>query len=191
MSQSPVTTVYSRGRKFLLGRSSSQSLSYFGGPGSDAVIEGPRYGPRRLHHILTLNHGQFGIQAVRFGFKVSFYYGLCFEGCELEWQRTATAAIRITKLDPRKSGKEYPYFGYPDVLPCFPLEIIGQEDASVAEIEEAISNVGWEPAAERVYVVAHSQPDLGVALIEPGADVDIVFEYDTQTGQIRAASQVD
>lgn len=191
MSHSPIATVYSSGRKFLLGRSSSQSLSYFGGPGSDAVIEGPRYGPRRLHHILTLNHAQFGIKGMQFGFKASFYYGLCFEGCELEWQRTATAAIRIARLDPRKSGKEYPYFGYPDVLPYFPVEIRGQEEATVSDIAEAISNVAWEPMAGRVYIVVHSHPDLGVALIEPNSDVDIVFEYDAATGQIRAASQAD
>ena len=189
MPDSPVASVYFRDRKFLLGRSSAESLSYFGGPGSDAIIEGPRYGPRRLHHLLTLNHGQFGIKALRFGFKVSFYYGLCFEGCKLEWQRTAMSAVRITRLDPRKSGREYPYFGYPDVLPYFPLAITGQEDCTLADIEDAISNVAWEPAADRVYVVVHSHPDLGVALIAPGADVDIVFEYDTQTGQIRAASQ--
>lgn len=191
MSQSPIATVYFKGLKFMLGRSSSQSLSYFGGPGTDGVIEGPRYGPRRLHHIVTLNHAQFGIQALSFGFKASFYYGLCFEGCQLEWQRTHTAAIRITRLEPRKSGREYPYFGYPDVLPYFPLEIIGQDEATIADIENAISNVAWEPVAERVYVVVHSHPNIGVALISPGEDVDIVFEYDTQTGQIRAASQAD
>lgn len=108
MSQPPLATVYANGRKFIVNRSNSRSASWFGGPGSDEVIEGLRVGPRRLHHILTLNHGEFGIQSLRFGFKASFYYGLCFEDCELEWQRTATSAIRITSLDPRKSGKEWP-----------------------------------------------------------------------------------
>ena len=191
MTETPIATVFSGGRKFLLRRSRFSSLSYFGGPGCDGHIKAPRHGPRRLHHILTLNHGQFGIRALRFGFKASFYYGLCFEGCEMEWQRTATAAICITRMEPRKSPKEYPYFGYPDVLPYFPLEIMDQSDASAEDVEEAIANTGWDVAPERVYVVVHSHPDMGIALIAPDADVDIVFEYDTNTGIIRAASQAE
>lgn len=191
MSQPPLATVYANGRKFIVNRSNSRSASWFGGPGSDEVIEGLRVGPRRLHHILTLNHGEFGIQSLRFGFKASFYYGLCFEDCELEWQRTATSAIRITSLDPRKSGKEWPYFGYPDILPYFPVEITHQEEAAPSDLADAISNVDWEPVSGRVYVIVQSHPDIELALISPEADVEIVFEYDPQTGKVRGACQTD
>ena len=109
----------------------------------------------------------------------------------MQWQRTATAAIRITRMEPRKSARDYPYFGYPDVLPYFPLEIMEQSEATTEEIEEAIANTDWDVMPDRVYVVVHSHPDIGVALISPDEDVDIAFEYDTSTGIIRAAGQAD
>ena len=165
--------------------------SYFGGPGYDQVIDGARYGPRRIHHILTLNHNAFGISSLKFGFKTSFYYGLCFEGCELEWERTHTAAMRVTKIDPRKSGKEYPYFGYPDVLPYFPLEVRVKSAATSSDIEAAVYNTGWDVDPDKVYVIVHSHPDLGIALLNPDADVDLVFEYETASGRIRAVNQTD
>ena len=187
----PIATVFSGGQRYLVGRSSTRSTSYFGGPGYDQVIEGPRYGPRRIHHLLTLNHGAFGIGALKFGFKTSFYYGICFEGCELEWERTHPAAMRITKIDPRKSGKEYPYFGYPDVLPYFPLETLHKAEAGTADITDAVYNTGWEVDPAKVYVVVHSHPDLGIALLDPDSAVDIVFEYETVSGRIRATNQTD
>ena len=185
----PIATVFSDGQRFLLGRSKARSNSYFGGPGYDQVIEGPRYGSRRIHHLLTLNHGAFGIDAMQFGFEVSLYYGLCFEGCELEWQRTHTAAVRITKIDPRKSGKEYPYFGYPDILPYFPLRTLAKSEVEASDIKDAIYNTGWDVDLGKVYVVVHSHPDLGVSLFEPDADVDVVFEYDPESGCVRATNQ--
>ncbi|MEM7146025.1 MAG: hypothetical protein AAF591_12885 [Verrucomicrobiota bacterium] len=191
MSSDLIATVFSRGKRYSIGRSSKASCSYFGGPGYDVVIEGPRYGPRRLHHILTFNHPQFGINAMQFGSCVSLYYGICFEGCELEWDRTATAAIRISKISPRKSGKEYPYFGYPDVLPYIPLEIIEEAEVSDSEIKDCTYNTGWEIDARHVYAVAYSSPNLGVSLFGPDSEVEIVFEYDTSRGRVRAASQTD
>lgn len=188
-SEAPVATVFANGRCFLLGKSRKNDMSYFGGPGCDSVIAAPRFGPRPLHHILTLNHAEFGIKTLRFGFKVSFYYGICFEGCELEWQRTALFALKITKMQPRKSGKEQPYFGYPDVLPWFPLEIINHSEAATPDIEDAIYNTGWEADPSKVYVIAHSHPELGIALFTPGMDVDIVFEYEPESGKVRAANQ--
>jgi hypothetical protein len=187
----PVATVFSGGHRFFVGRSVKRSTSYFGGPGYDQVIDGARYGPRRIHHILTLNHNAFGISSLKFGFKTSFYYGLCFEGCELEWERTHTAAMRVTKIDPRKSGKEYPYFGYPDVLPYFPLEVRVKSAATSSDIEAAVYNTGWDVDPDKVYVIVHSHPDLGIALLNPDADVDLVFEYETASGRIRAVNQTD
>lgn len=189
MEFDPVVTVFSSSQKFLLGRSDKRSNSYFGGPGYDQVIEGPKYGPRRVHHILTLNHGELGINALKFGFKVSLYYGLCFEGCELEWERTRTAAIRITKIEPRKSEQDYPYFGFPDLLPYFPLKVLDRSEASQADIESAVYNTGWVVDSECVYILAHSHPQMGIALLGPDMDVDLVFEYNSKTGKIRAANQ--
>lgn len=183
----PVATVFSGGMRYLLGRSGSKKPSYFGGPGYDMVIEGPRYGPRRVHHILTLSHGAHGIRAT--GFKTSFYYGLCFDGCRLEWQRKATAAIQITRIEPRKSARDFPYFGYPDLLPYFPLETKHQSAASADDIKQAIYNTSWNIDSSKVYVIAHSHPELGIALLTPESDVDLVFEYDTSTGRIRATNQ--
>lgn len=184
-SSNPIVTVFSSGKRHLLGRSSSHSTSYFGGPGYDQVIKGPRYGPRRLHHVVTLNHSRLGINALKFGFKTSLYYGFCFEGCELEWERTHTAAVQITKIEPRKSTKDFPYFGYPDVLPYFPLEIIGSEEIKPYEIEEQFEETGWDIQPSKIYVVVHSHGDIGVALFDPSSCDCIFFEFDPETGRIR------
>ena len=66
-----------------------------------------------------------------------------------------------------------------------------QSETTTEEIEEAIANTDWDVMPDRVYVVVHSHPDIGVALISPDEDVDIAFEYDTSTGIIRAAGQAD
>ena len=190
MAIDPIATVFANGRKYLLGRSRAPQSSYFGGPGTDQAIKAPRHGPRRLHHLLTLNHAEFGISALKFGSNVSFYYGLCFEGCELDWTRTATSAIEITRIDPKKSGKDYPYFGYPDLLPYFPLEIVEQNQADPSDMEEAIGNTPWEAAPDNIYVIVHSHPELGIALLSPGEEIDIVFEYDPISGRIRAESSM-
>ena len=143
MNENPVATVFSAGKKFLLGRSKHSSTSYFGGLGYDQVFSGPRYGPRSLHHVLTLNHVAFKIPNSKFGFKVSLYYGICFDGCEIDWKRTATGGIEITKIIPKKSQKDYPYPGYPDLLPYFPLEIIEDSEIASTEVEEEIYNTSW------------------------------------------------
>ena len=138
--------------------------------------------------MTTLNHSQLGISSLKFGFKTSLYYGLCFEGCQLEWTRTHTAAIQITKMEPRKSTKDYPYFGYPDSLPYFPLEIIDKTEIEFSEVEEEFDDTGWDLDPSRVYVLAHSHGDLGLALFHPESCGDILFELDTETGEVRATS---
>jgi len=191
MDEVAIATVLSNGQKYRVGVGERFGGSYFGGPGYDQVIEGPRYGPRRLHHILTLNHSEFGIQALRLGFKVSLYYGICFEGCKLKWERTATAAIRIHEMSPRKSGPEYPYFGFPDVLPYFPLRIIEKGPICAEDFTSTFGNSGLEFDPTHVYVAVSDHPKLGVSLFEPGSDADIVFDYDPQKANIIATNQSD
>lgn len=186
---STIATVYFAGKEYSLGISLDYSSTYFGGPGADQVFEGPRYGPRRLHHLLTIRNLDFGVPGLDFGFKTSFYYGICFEGCALTYRRTAPAAILITEMEPRKSGRDYPYFGYPDVLPYHPLAVQSSQEISRSEIQNDLANTRWAVDISKLYAVIPNPSSMGHALWPPGEDTEIVFEYDPTTGVVRACNQ--
>lgn len=184
-----IATLYFGGKEYSLGISSEESSIYFGGPGYDEAIEGPRYGPRRLHHILTINNSKFSIPGCDFGFVTSFYYGICFEGCALTYRRTATAAIKITETNPRKADRDYPYFGYPDLLPFHPLQIIETKDVTTEEIQDSLYNTAWTVDPAKLYLTVPNSAGLGLSLWSPGEEVEIIFEYDPIAGVVRACNQ--
>lgn len=185
----PIATLYFAGKEYSLGISPRSSSTYLGGPGYDEIIEGPRYGPRRLHHVLTIKNAEFAIPGYQFGFVTSFYYGICFEGCTMTYRRTASAAIRITDMHPRKSPKDYPYFGYPDLLPFHPLQVTETKDATTETVQESLSNTGWTVDPAKLYLAIPNSVGLGLSLWPPGEEVEMVFEYDPENGITRACNQ--
>lgn len=185
----PLVSVFNRGTLYSFERSDRLDSSYFGGP-EELVIQGIPSRSRRLHHIVTLRNSDFGLNTVKFGFKVPFLYGIGYEGCVLQYRRTAISAIEITSLSPRRSTADYPYPGHPDLLPYAPLKVVESRLCDASEFFDGLYNTGWEFHENRAYVVVPSPANLGVSLWGPWGDgTEIVFEYDGESGVVRACNQ--
>jgi hypothetical protein len=181
--------VFNNGMLYELERSARHESSYFGGP-PEVLIEGMPRRSRPLHHIVTLWNYHIDLKSVRFGMRTPCFYGLRYEGCELAYQRTGTAAINITSLKPRQPGDDYPYAGYPDLLPYVPLRLATKVECTAEQLSGRLYNTGWRCQPSKVYVVVPNPPDIGFTVWGPsGNDVAIVFEYDPEIGVMRACNQ--
>lgn len=180
----PYPFVYFRGKATTFTRSNRFEFSYFGGPG-DFFIDGPDYGPSHVHHILTLWNTHTGIQGYDFGVTVPFFYGMCFEGCDLEYRRSAHAAIEITKIDPMESTEGSPYPGYPPLLPYIPLTVEESIEMPLEQFSESVMQ-GIDSLADDILVaVVPPNPLIGVSMWGPSGDhetVQVIFLYDTKKG---------
>lgn len=167
----------------------TDSRSYFGGPHGDHVESGIDLESAVLHHVATLNLPKFGVGNSRFGFSVPLFYGICHEGCTIEYRKTATAAVEITSLDPEEADEGYPYYGYPALIPFYELGIGSTRDFSPSDLEDRLANTGWSVRGDCLYVIVMQHPAVGHCLFEPGADAEIIFEYDPEAGTVRATNQ--
>ena len=79
-----------------------------------------------------------------------------YSGCLLEYRLASVNEIELLRLDPPESSEDWPYLGYPEILPYHQLELIDTAKCSWSEFAEAIPNA------------APSQPsDLFVAVPPP------------------------
>lgn len=92
-------------------------------------------------------------------------------------------------MDPSKSEVDYPYFGYPDLLPSHPLPVTETKDVTPEEIQDNLYNTGWMIDPAKLYLTIPNSSGLGLSLWTPGVDVEIVFEYDPVVGIIRGCNQ--
>jgi len=184
----PVAKVHFKGASWSL-VPGGNSTSYFGGPHTDHVESRIALDEAVLHHVATVNLPRFGVGNPRFGFSVPLFYGICHEGCEIEYRKTATSAVEITSLDPAEAEEGYPYHAYPPLLPYHPLEVVESHPCKHAELCERFGNTGWDLREDCLYVGVMQHPSIGHSIFEPGSDVEIVFEYDPETGVVRGTSQ--
>jgi hypothetical protein len=185
----PIAEVCHKGKLWSLIPGGTDAGSYFGGPHRDHVESNVDLEAAIIHHIATINLPKFGVGNPRFGFSVPLFYGVCHEGCTIEYRKTATAAVEITSLDPAEAGDGYPYHGYPAVIPYFELGIGETQDITPSDLEDRLANTGWTIRDDCLYIIVMQHPAVGHCLFEPGSDVEIVFEYDPAAGTVRATNQ--
>ncbi len=183
-----------RGRLTTFARSEVTAKSYFGGPGQLA-IRSAKQDPITLHHLATISTSDMGINDSRYGYSIPFYYGMCYEDCDLSYKLppytievASSPWIDITLINPKKSSKDWPYTDYPKLLPYIPLKI---KDTIEMPIEIFSENVmqGIETLSddELVFVIPPNS-QMGVSLWGPMGDsenVQIVFIYNLKTGSMR------
>lgn len=185
----PILEVYFNGKCWSLFPGGSDSLSYFGGPHTDHVDTAVDLESAVLHHVATINLPKFGVLGTQFGFSVPLFYGLCHEGCVIEYHKTATAAIEFTSLDPAEAEEGYPYRGYPPILPYYELGVAESNEYRPEDLRHRLANTGWRIREDFLYVVVMEHPAVGHCLFEPGSGVEIVFEYVPSSGNVRATNQ--
>jgi hypothetical protein len=185
----PIAEVCYKGKCWSLMPGGTDAQSYFGGPHAVEVGSSVDLDSAVIHHIATINLPKFGVGNPRFGFSVPLIYGVCHEGCAIEYRKTATAAVEITSLDPEEADEGYPYYGYPAVIPFYQLGIGEVIEYQPTELEDRLGNTGWDLRDDCLYVIVKQHPAVGHSLFEPGCDVEIVFEYDPEGGTVRATNQ--
>jgi len=182
--------IYHAGQVYLLERADAWTSSYFGGPFVGQVT-GVKFGPRRLHHVATMNGDCFEpLQRLIGGGELRLLYGLCFEGCGLKYRNSAVAT-EILAMEPTVSTPDWPYADYPTHLPYFPLRLQRQFACTLEEFTELSCQPLAAKAGEAVVLVPPS-PVLGMSLWGPDGDAEcaqMVFRCDLAAGTVEAYGQ--
>lgn len=173
------------GEAIFFERSDKFTSSYFGGPGMFRV-SGTSHGPRKLHHIATLTISDLNFDSFNFGSCVPFYYGICFDGCEMEYSFDIGEKLVLKSIDPSKSSADWPYEDYPSHLPYFPLKVASRKPVSQLEATERLQLE--QISNENIYLIVPVNPYLNMSLWGPDGDlegVEIVFDFDTKSGLVK------
>ena len=175
MAVEQLVWAYCEGTVFSFERAQVHSPSVFGGP-MEVELSGIEHGPKPLHLIARL--ATTDIRAMRG--DIPLIYGMCYDGCRLEYRIDVIGKIELLKLRPTQSSEDWPYLNYPLLLPYVPLQIGETRSSSYEEFAEAFPNMpGLQPSE---LVVAVPPPaTLGVSLWGGTGDADnvtILFECD-------------
>lgn len=164
------------------------TVSYFGGPG-DMQIIGTDHGPRKIHHVATLNYTDLNADYLDFGSSLHFYYGMCFDGCELEYQYSDTGKLKITDMEPTTSSDDWPYEGFPNQLPYFPMCINEINSISENDAMDKFSQYVDVISDEELVLIVPPNPKLGISMWGPMGDlegVELVFVFNIKSKKMRA-----
>src|SRR5262245_19542790 len=179
--------IYFRGEAFFLEKTEVRAPSYFGGPDGSEVY-GVEHGPRRLHHIATINGDCFDpLRHVIGCCELRLLYGMCFSGCELKY-RLGAVKTEILEMSPTISDPDWPYFDFPTYLPYFPLRLRERSGCSLEEFSE-LSCQEIEAEEEEAIVIVPPSGGYGISLWGPSGGAQIVFRCDLERRIIRATNQ--
>jgi hypothetical protein len=167
---------YFRGRATTFTRSDLTRQSYFGGPGQ-FTLKGKPHGPLPLHHLATISVADLGIQDSRFGSMIPFYHGVCFECCRLDYKlpvhniSVASAPyLEVTGIDPSESSDDWPYAGYPKLLPYIPLKVQETMAMDLETFSDSVMQGIEDLNDDDLVFVIPPNPGMGVSLWGPDGD---------------------
>jgi hypothetical protein len=116
---------------------------------------------------------------------------MCYSGCSMTYEIEETFRFRLLELEPRKSSADWPYSGYPDLLPYVPLRLARRVRCSSEQFRELLIQQG-EVKEDEVTVIVPPMFDLGMSLWGHSGDaegVQIVFQLDVQKWRVRAYNE--
>lgn len=150
--------VYHSGITTSFVKSARHSLCWFGGPLEEDVTGASL--PKPLHHVATLHLSQFsGHGAPRNAWKLPLIHGLFYDGGSLRYNFQNRQRIDITSSSLGEPTPNWPYRGYPELLPFVPLEA------------GPITQESWKAFCERVPNLPVEQPNEMVVLVPPPATI--------------------
>jgi len=182
MSEEQLVFAYHNGTLFSFERAYQHSASEFGGS-LDVKLSGIEHGPKPLHFIAQLAAADLRLTPPRAPergklFTVPLIYGMCFDGCNIEYHVDVKGNIEIREMRPTESSDDWPYRNYPLLLPYFPLQIGETRNCSYAEFAQAFVNMPELQPADLVVAVP-TPVTLGISLWGRWTSaVTIVFECD-------------
>ncbi|MCG8599270.1 MAG: hypothetical protein MI807_03920 [Verrucomicrobiales bacterium] len=189
MNNPPIIEVFHNGHFWDLAPGLTGTSSTFGGPVMHTITSELDLDGAVIHNIATLKLVKFGVTKPDFGFDIPLIFGVCHEGCEIGYRKTATHAVEITKLDPEEADEGFPYYGYPPVIPFYQLGVIESGVTDGERLKDSLYNTGWEVSESKLYVIIRQHPNVGHCLFEGDEDTEIAFEYCPDSGTFRGVTQ--
>jgi hypothetical protein len=188
MAEEQLVFAYCHGSVYSFERAHGHSASVFGGP-MDYELSGVVHGPKPLHTIVRLSSMHLNALGPRL-FDIPLIYGMCYDGCDIEYHVDNADHIEIRRMSPTESSDHWPYPQFPPLLPYVPLQIGETRSASYAEFAEPFPNMP-EPQPTELVVVVPTLATLGVSLWGrgDGDDVIILFECDLADRMVYASNR--
>jgi hypothetical protein len=190
MPEEQLVFAYFDGSMFSFERAYEHSDSVFGG-WMEPTISGIEHGPKPLHMIARLAASDFFAQSESKLFDVPLIYGLCYDGCSIEYRVDAVGNIMLTELSRTDSSDDWPYRNFPALLPYVPLRVGGRRRASYTDFAERFPNMPERQSAE-LMVAVPPPATLGVSLWGIGDldNVTILFECHLEDRAVVASNRV-
>ena len=179
--------------------------AYFGGPLQQS-FSGARFGPEPLHRIFTFSPGGLpqpnghNLQG-----QMSLFYGMRFSGCVLRYRVSIKRGVNaqyvedylhsteIESILPAESSVDWPYTGYPSLLPYVPLEEIQRSSIEPQAFAERYTWQGLEDLTDNeLVVVVPAIASFGVSMWGRSGDqeaVQLVFRYSYETQKLCVSNQ--
>src|SRR5215470_4361801 len=162
MAEEQLVLAYCDGTVFLFERAQKHSDSVFGGP-MRPEVSGIEHGPKPLHMIAELARRHFSPLDRRDLFDIPLIYGMCYDGCDIEYRVDVVGNVELLRLSPTESSEDWPYLHFPPLLPYVPLQIGGTRSSSYEEFAQTFPNMPATQPSELVVAVP-PPATLGVSL---------------------------
>jgi hypothetical protein len=168
--------VHHDGRTTFLEKAEVHAQSTFGGP-LELPVEGLPL-PRSLHHIAWLSLNQIKCSAPpRHIWSLPLVHPMRYSGGTLTYT-FSRQGIQVLELSPAEASDSWPYAGFPELLPFYPVEVSAEISEDWATFAERAPNLPRLQPAELVVLLPPPQ-GLGFTLWGRAGDdegVTIVFE---------------
>ena len=123
--------------------------------------------------------------------SLPLFYGMCYDGCTMTYEIEVSSRLRLLELEPRMSTDDWPYSGYPDLLPYVPLRLAQRVPCSPEQFQDLLIQ-GDDVNPDQVTVIVPPMFDLGLSMWGHSGDgegVQIVFQCDVRARTVRAFNE--
>jgi hypothetical protein len=197
--------VYAGGKVLRFAPADDFGGAYFGGP-LEQSFAGQSFGPEPLHRVFTFSPAGLPQPAGHnLQGRLSLFYGLRFSGCDLRYKvpvmdgvnaqyvQDYSQAVSVEHISPAESSSDWPYTGYPLLLPYIPLKEQSRTEVGPEDFSEHYTWQGLEGfTGDELVVVVPAIARLGVSMWGRSGDdeaVQIIFRYSYRTRLVHATNQ--
>jgi hypothetical protein len=189
MQEEPLVFAFHNDRLYTFERAPQRSASVFGGP-LTATISGPSFGPKPLHLIACLGGWHLPALNTNQLFELPLVYGLCYDGCRVDYRVQYGHSIELTSIQPAASSDDWPYPHFPPLLPYVPLRLDDtSRPSSYNDFAARFPNMPERQSAELIVAVP-PPASVGVSFWADADanDVTLLFECDLQKKTVSACN---
>jgi hypothetical protein len=188
--------IYHHGAVFFteLAEQSTKTPHWFGGD-LNLTVEGLAHGPHALHRIVTLDltDKRLGISSAAGLRYLPLVYSMRLDSTEYDYLVESDRAICIKHSDNQTSLGEWPYEGFPAVLPRFGLRLLDPVCATLEEVQP-LTHQGFTLAEpDQLVVIVPSIAEYGGVSLwgELGWGVQMIFYFTPSDRRVWATNQID